>query len=246
MAKAKVIIVIPARYASTRLPGKPLLDIRGKPMIQWVYERAKQVQNAHAVIVATDDERILKAVQAFGGEARMTSSSLASGTDRVAAIAQEVSADVYVNVQGDEPMIDPRSIEKAMDLVVSGRYPMGTVMTPLRSPEELSNPAVVKVVTDLEGRALYFSRFPIPYSRQSAPALGGRFASQRHVGLYVYNRETLLKLTGLPVSSLEVAESLEQLRALENGIPIGVAEVESLSIGVDTPEELEKVRQVLV
>lgn len=242
----KTIVVIPSRFASTRLPGKPLADIHGKPMIQWVYERASQASGISQVIVATDDERIVDAVARFGGEARMTSPELASGTDRVAAIADQVPADIYINVQGDEPLIDPKAIEAALEWVGSGRFPMGTAMTALRSEEELRDPSVVKVLADPQGRAVYFSRFPIPYSRSTGPVAGERFACRRHVGLYVYDRDTLMRFRALPASSWEKAESLEQLRALENGIPIGIAEVNFQSIGVDTPDDLEKVRRILV
>ncbi len=242
----RVLAVIPARYASTRLPGKPLSDIRGKPMIQWVYERTKRARGLAGVVVATDEERIVAAVKGFGGDVVMTSPELASGTDRVAAVADQRAADIYVNVQGDEPMIDPVAIEKTLDLVTSRRFSMATVMTPMRDPADLANPAVVKVVADKTGRALYFSRHPIPYSRQAAPASGEPFVCRRHVGLYVYTRETLFRIRTLTPSAMERAESLEQLRAMEDGIAIGVTEVDFLSIGVDTPEELEKVRKALV
>ena len=215
-------------------------------MIQWVYERARQARGISATIVATDDERIAKVVRAFGGEAVMTSPDIASGTDRVAAVAEQVPADVYVNVQGDEPLMEPEAIEKAVELVTSGRFPMATVMTPMTDPSDLSNMAVVKVLADHTGRAVYFSRYPIPYSRKLAPEPGQPFACRRHVGLYVFSRETLFKFRSLPVTPWEQGESLEQLRALYNGIPIGITELDFTSIGVDTPEELEKVRRILV
>lgn len=240
----KVVAVIPARYASTRLPAKPLADIHGKPMIQWVYERACQARGLDEVWIATDDSRIEAAARKFGARVMMTSPELPSGTDRVAAVADQVRADVYVNVQGDEPMIEPRTIELATELVTSKRFQMGTLMSPLRTEEELLNPAVVKVVADRQGRALYFSRHPIPYSRGPRPAQGP-YASRRHVGLYVYSREALMRIRSLPPSPLEQAEVLEQLRAMEDGIAIGIAEVQSVSLGVDTPEDLERVRKVL-
>lgn len=238
-------MVIPARYASSRLPGKPLADIHGKPMIQWVYERAKNSRFATRVVVATDDERIVRAVQAFGGEVVMTSPEINSGTDRVAAISDQIHADIYVNIQGDEPLMETAAIDAAVELVASGRFSMGTVMSPLKDPADLSNPAVVKVVADKTGRALYFSRHPIPYSRGPVPAQGGSFACRRHVGLYTYTKETLHRIRALPQSEIEKGELLEQLRAMEDGIAIGIAEVDFLSIGVDTPEELEKVRSIL-
>lgn len=240
----RVVAVIPARYASTRLPGKPLAKIHGKPMIQWVYERAAQARLPSQVIVATDDARVEEAVKSFGGEVCMTSTELASGTDRVAAVADQIPGDIYVNVQGDEPLIDPRAIDQAIELVSSGRFVMSTVMTPMRDVADLSNSAVVKVIADDLGRALYFSRHPIPYSRQVAPLPGEAFICRRHCGLYVYNRKTLMQIRNLPVSPIERAESLEQLRAMKAGVAIGITEVDFTSIGVDTPEELEKVIQI--
>lgn len=245
-SSVKVLTIIPARFASTRFPGKPLADIHGKPMIQWVYERACQARGISDTVVATDDLRIFQAVQAFGGRVVMTSPHHSSGTDRIAEVADQIPADVYVNVQGDEPLILPEVIEKAVELVRSGRFSIGTVMTPLKSAQELHDPSVVKVITDQNQRAIYFSRHPIPYSRGVEPALGQPFASLRHVGLYVYSREALLRFRSLAPSSLEKGEMLEQLRALSEGIPIGVAEVDFISVGVDTPEDLDLVRKILV
>jgi 3-deoxy-manno-octulosonate cytidylyltransferase (CMP-KDO synthetase) len=243
---AKVLAVIPARFGSTRLSGKPLADIHGKPMIQWVYERAKRARGLDGVVVATDDERVVNAVRRFGGDVVLTSPELTSGTDRVAAVADRMQAEIYVNVQGDEPLIEPEIIEKAIELVRSGRYPIGTLMSRITSVEELRDLSVVKVIADENDRAIYFSRLPIPYSRMSAPESGGDFACFRHLGLYVYSRETLMRFRELPPCRLERAESLEQLRALAHGISIGVVEVQSRSIGVDTQEDLEKVRRALV
>jgi 3-deoxy-manno-octulosonate cytidylyltransferase (CMP-KDO synthetase) len=243
--KPSVVIVIPARYASTRLPGKILADIHGKPMIQWVYERARQAQCAHRVIIATDDERIERAVKGFGGEVVMTSPDLPSGTDRVAAVAERISGEVFVNVQGDEPLIDPRAIDAAVELVVSGRFGMATLMTPLKSEQELLDPSVVKVITDRNGRAIYFSRYPIPYTRGERPADASNLLSRRHVGLYVFDRATLARFRALVPSPLEQAEMLEQLRALADGIAIGVAATDFTAVGVDTPEDLDKVRIIL-
>jgi 3-deoxy-manno-octulosonate cytidylyltransferase (CMP-KDO synthetase) len=245
MKTPTVIAVIPARYASTRLPAKILADIHGKPMVQWVYERTKQAKGVDEVYVATDDERIAQAVKGFGGKAVMTSTDLQSGTDRVAAVADQVAGDIFVNVQGDEPLMDPRAIEEAVELVRSGRFSMSTVMSPLKTEAELNDPSVVKVIADRLGRAIYFSRHPIPYSRGPKPVAGEQFVCKRHVGLYVYDRATLMRFRGLPPSPLEKAEVLEQLRALADGIPIGITEVDFLSIGVDTPEDLERVRQAL-
>lgn len=241
----QVVAVIPARYGSTRLPAKPLADINGKTMIQWVYERAHQARGIVAVYVATDDERVASAVRAFGGKVIMTSPNIQSGTDRVWAVAQEVPGDVFVNVQGDEPLITGAAIEAGVELVTSGRFPMGTVMVPLKDETELRDPSVVKVIADRTGRSIYFSRHPIPYSRGPLPTSGSGFHCRRHVGLYIYTRETLKKFSSLPPSDLEKAEVLEQLRAMDAGISIGITEVDFTSIGVDTPEDLEKVRAIL-
>ena len=241
----KVVAVIPARFASVRLPGKPLSEIHGKPMIQWVYERAKLAKGLSGVYVATDDERIAQVVKSFGGQFVMTDPAIPSGTDRVAAVADQVPADVYVNVQGDEPMMEPLAIEKAVEMVTSKKFEMATVMTPMTDRSDLSNLAVVKVIADKNGRAMYFSRYPIPYSRKTEPDPGESFVCRRHVGLYVYTRDTLFRIRKLPPTQLEKAESLEQLRAMEDGIAIGITEVDFISIGVDTPEELEKVRMAL-
>lgn len=241
----QVVTVIPARYGSTRLLAKPLADIHGKPMIQWVYERARPAKGVHETVVATDDARIVAAVEKFGGRAVLTSPDLNSGTDRVAAVAEQVPADIYVNLQGDEPLIVPGAIEAGVELVRSGRFGIGTVMTRIKSAAELHERSVVKVLVDQNQRAIYFSRFPIPYSRGPEPESTGPWSCMRHVGLYVYTKEMLRKFRELPVSALEKAEMLEQLRALDAGIPIGVAEVDFTSVGVDTPEDLELVRKIL-
>lgn len=241
----KAVIVIPARMGSTRLAAKPLVEIHGKPMIQWVYERASQARGISEVWVATDDERIAQTVKSFGGQAQMTSPDIQSGTDRVAAVADRVAAEIYINVQGDEPLIDPVAIEKALDLVRSKRFPMSTVMTPIRSVEELHDLSVVKVISDRLDRALYFSRLPIPYSRGAVPQDLKEVACHRHVGLYVYRRDTLYQFRDLPPSRLEKGEVLEQLRAMENGVPIGITEVDFVSIGVDTQADLDQVRKYL-
>ncbi|OFZ20888.1 MAG: hypothetical protein A2X94_05110 [Bdellovibrionales bacterium GWB1_55_8] len=249
-APVHVVAVIPARFASTRLPGKPLADIHGKPMIQWVYERTKKARGIDLVVVATDDERVARAVEGFGGRAMITSPDLASGTDRVAAVADAIPAKIYVNVQGDEPLMAPEAVEAAVELVRSGRFPMSTVMTPLRTRAELEDPSVVKVLADRTGRSIYFSRLPIPYSRGPQPVAEpdgtADFICRRHVGLYVYTRETLFQFRSLPPSAIEQGEVLEQLRAVHHGIPIGITEVDFTSIGVDTPDDLEKVRKILV
>jgi 3-deoxy-manno-octulosonate cytidylyltransferase (CMP-KDO synthetase) len=240
-----VVAVIPARYGSTRLPAKPLADIHGKPMIQWVYEGAKKASLVSRVVVATDDERVASAVRAFGGDVVMTSPEIQSGTDRMAAVARMVPGDVFVNVQGDEPLIDGRAIDMAIRPVLEGRFDLTSLRVPVKSAHDLLNKNVVKVIVDDSERALYFSRYPIPYSRVEPETAKTPFLCSQHVGIYVYKKETLLKVSGLPVTALERAESLEQLRAMKAGVAIGVFPAEFDSVGVDTPEDLEKVRTIL-
>jgi 3-deoxy-manno-octulosonate cytidylyltransferase (CMP-KDO synthetase) len=214
-------------------------------MVQWVYERAKAARGVDRVCVATDDERVASAVRGFGGEAILTAPEIASGTDRVAAVADQVPGEVFVNVQGDEPLLVPEAIQGAVELVTGGGFPIGTAMTALKDERELLDPSVVKVLADRQGRAIYFSRLPIPYSRGPRPGPGQPFRCFRHVGLYAYRRETLMAFRALPPSAIEQAEVLEQLRALEAGIPIGVAHVDFQCVGVDTPEDLERARALL-
>ena len=237
-----IVAVIPARYGSTRLPAKPLADILGKPMIQWVYEGAKKSTLCTKVIVATDDDRVASAVRAFGGEVVMTSTEIQSGTDRMAAVARKIEGDIFVNVQGDEPLIDGRSIDLAIQAVIDQKFDLTSLRVPIKNKEDLMNKNTVKVIVDDQNRALYFSRFPIPYTRAepSEP-----FLCFQHVGIYVYRKEALMKMNALPVTALEKAESLEQLRAMKAGIGIGVYEADFESVGVDTQEDLEKVRKIL-
>ena len=237
-----VVAIIPARYQSSRLPGKALADIGGRPMIEHVYRRTSAATSITSVIVATDDERILEAVRGFGGVACMTSADHRSGTDRLAEVAAELTCDIIVNVQGDEPLIEPVMIDEAIEpLLEDPMVVMSTLRRRIDDPADLHNPNVTKVVVDREGYALYFSRAPIPFAREGAqPA-----RAWRHVGLYVYRRDCLLQLAGLPASELERSESLEQLRALEHGIRILVVETERDSIGVDTPDDLERVRRLI-
>lgn len=240
-----ITAVIPARYASTRLPGKPLLEIAGKPMIQHVYERAQKAELVNRVIVATDDDRIFDAVKRFGGEAVMTSDAHKSGTDRLAEVASSLESDIIVNVQGDEPMIDPDMIDEAIrPLIGDGSIVMGSLKAEIQDEAELNNPNIVKVVVDKNDFALYFSRYSIPYFRDAPPVSSpkGHF---KHIGLYVYRREFLLEYAGLPQTPLEEAEKLEQLRALENGYRIKVPTTRFQSVGVDTEEDLERVRRIL-
>jgi len=241
--------VIPARYASARLPGKALKSIGGKPMVQWVYERAR-ASGAADVLIATDDLLIVSAGHSFDAEVVMTATNHASGTDRIAEVARQRgwSADeVVVNVQGDEPLIPPVLIKQVAALLESHPHAdIATLATPIDSVEELLNPNAVKVVTDTQGRALYFSRAPIPWSRDGAPAgLASQreFAgARRHVGLYAYRVGALLRLAALQPTRLEQAEKLEQLRALENGFDIRVADAaERPGPDVNTPEDFERV-----
>jgi len=251
-----IVAIIPARFASTRLPGKPLSDIHGKTMIERVYERARAARVVERVLVATDDERIASAVARFGGDVVMTSPAHATGTDRLAEAAAAIEADIIVNVQGDEPLLDPAGIDAAAEaLVHDPSLEVATLAVPLRSTEEMLLPSVVKVVTDARGDALYFSRAPIPHLRRGASS-DPRAAAERavacglarkHVGLYAYRRDALLRFASLPPSPLEQAEGLEQLRALENGMRIHVVPVTGLGgIAVDTPEDLERVRALLL
>jgi 3-deoxy-manno-octulosonate cytidylyltransferase (CMP-KDO synthetase) len=250
-----IVAIIPARFASTRLPGKPLSEIHGKTMIERVYERARAARRVDRVVVATDDERIASTVRGFGGEAVMTSPDHPTGTDRLAEAARAIDAEVVVNVQGDEPMLDPAGIDAAAGALLDDpSLPMATLSLPLRTVEEMLAPSVVKVVADAEGHALYFSRSPIPHLRlgtgadlrAAAEAAVARGLARKHVGLYAYRREALLRFASLPRSPLEEAEGLEQLRALHYGIRIKVVPVDGEGgVAVDTPGDLERVRALL-
>lgn len=255
-AFVKVIGMIPARLAATRLPGKVLLDIAGKPMVQHVYERALEAQYLDEVLVATDDEQVVEAVEAFGGRAVMTSPDHASGTDRLAEVATGMDVDLIVNLQGDEPLLRPDVIDAAIEpFFTEEGLRMSTIASPITTLEEHNQLSAVKVVLDAAGFALYFSRCPIPYFRLAPgteipadqprvhPASG--LYPLKHIGLYVYTQETLLWLAGLPRTPLEITESLEQLRALENGCQIRVVTMDYSPIGVDTPEDLERVRRMV-
>jgi 3-deoxy-manno-octulosonate cytidylyltransferase (CMP-KDO synthetase) len=243
LTESSVLAVIPARFAATRFPGKILADIAGRPMIEHVYRRAGAARLVHAVIVATDDERIAAAVRAFGGVALMTRPDHVSGTDRIAEVVAAHPCRAVVNLQGDEPLIEPETIDAAIKpLLDDSTVGMSTVSRPFVDADEFRNANVVKVITDDRGNALYFSRSPIPFPR-SGPALPA--AARAHVGLYVYRRDLLLKLAALPAAALEIIESLEQLRALAHGVRIRVVETGHAVAGVDTPEDLERVRQLM-
>lgn len=225
---------------STRFPGKPLVDLCGKPMVQWVYEAAVESGVADEVIVATPDQEIIEACTAFGAKAALTRHDHVTGTDRIAEVAETVHADVYVNVQGDEPLIQSASIRKCAEPLLRDRsIQMGSIFSEC-PPEEFDNPATVKVVTDKDSFALYFSRFAIPFERnpRAEPV-------KKHVGLYAYSREALLAFSGWSMSPLETAESLEQLRFMHHGIRIYMAEGEGTELAVDTPEQADQVRALL-
>jgi 3-deoxy-manno-octulosonate cytidylyltransferase (CMP-KDO synthetase) len=244
MDSKRVVIVIPARYGSTRLPGKPLLELAGKPMIQRVYERAKQAKTASQVIVATDDERILRAVEGFGGEARMTRTDHRTGTERIAEVAAHSQGDLFVNVQGDEPLLDPAAVDTAVNaLLEEPQAAIATVAVPIRTPADIMDPNIVKTVLDFEENALYFSRAPIPWVRDSAAKIHVRHL--KHLGLYVFQRDALLEYPTLPQGELERIEQLEQLRWMENGWKIRVAEVEHDAVSVDVPEDVDRVEKLL-
>ncbi len=241
-----VIGVIPSRYGSTRLPAKSLALINGKPLVQHVYERAKQARMLDEVIVATDDERILRAVVAFGGKAIITGLHHHSGTERVAEVARQSDAQVILNIQGDEPLIHPEHIDQVASFLLSHQaVPMATVMTRLTNHADVTNPNVVKVVVDQDGYALYFSRASIPFDRQGAGSREQGAGYWKHIGLYGYQRYFLLQLPHLSPTPLEQAEQLEQLRALEHGHKIKVLETAHDTIGVDTADDLKRVEEVL-
>lgn len=259
-SQPKAVAVIPARYSSTRLPGKPLLDIAGKPLVVWVAERARAASSISRTIVATDDPRIVDAASAAGFDAVITRSDHLSGTDRIAEVAHNLSADIIVNVQGDEPLIDPETINRAVNaLIENPNAQISTTCEPITEAADVPNPSVVKVTFDENGYATGFSRKPIPFPNQAVEQYGslegalrspdgsGLLSSfRKHTGLYAYRRDFLLKFARWPASESETRESLEQLRALDQGVKIKVVEAASPSIGVDTPEDLERVRAMML
>lgn len=240
-----ILAVIPARYASTRLPGKPLISIAGKPMIERVWERARQAKLVSRVIVATDEERIAKVVKAFGGEVAMTRADHRSGTERVAEVAvAHADAEIVVVVQGDMPVIEPAAIDAGIETVLGDEeIKLGTLATPITNPAEIMDPNIVKTVLDFDGNALYFSRAPIPWVRDRQGPVHAKHL--KHLGLYVFRREALMEFATFPQGDLERIEQLEQLRWLENGYRIRVAETEHKSVEVDTPEDVKRVEQLL-
>jgi len=250
-----IVAIIPARFGSTRLPGKPLSDIHGKTLIERVHERARGARTLDRILVATDDERIAAAVRAFGGEVLLTSPDHRTGTDRLAEAARSVEAEIVVNVQGDEPMLDPAGIDAVVRALEDDpELEMATLSLPLRDAGEMLSSSVVKVVTDAAGNALYFSRSPIPFVRRdafgdlaaAAAAAVTCGLARRHVGLYAYRQAALARFASLPASALEEAEGLEQLRALHHGMRIRVVPMEGEGgQAVDTPQDLERVRALL-
>lgn len=248
MASPLVVGVIPARYASQRLPAKPLLDLLGKTMVQRVYEQAKKAKRLHRVIVATDDERIAGVVRDFGGEAILTPPEIKSGSDRVAAVAARNDGDIFLNIQGDEPLIAPQMIDQAAEILIDdSRAIVGTLAKRINTSIELSNPGIVKLVVDRNSYALYFSRSIVPYVRDEQNVLKWieKQTFYKHIGLYVFRRDFLFEFAKTPESHLERSEKLEQLRILENGFKIKVAFTEFDSIPIDTQADAERVIAIL-
>lgn len=245
-SKPNVIVVIPARHASSRFPGKPLAPIAGRPMIQHVYERAKQSQRASRAIVATDDARIRDAVESFHGDVIMTRSEHRTGTDRLAEVAVHIPADIYVNLQGDLPLISPEVIDAVVDALVSAgdEVHVSTLCVPITTPEDIMNPNIVKVVSDFDGNALYFSRAPIPWVRDAGQRVAARHF--KHIGIYAFRRDALLDFPALPPGELERLEQLEQLRWMENGYRIAVCEAATYEgVEVDVPADVARAEELL-
>ncbi len=240
-----VRVVIPARYGSSRFPGKPLVELNGKPMIQHVYERAVACRAVSNVLVATDDERIKQAVERFGGHVVLVTGDYRTGTDRVAAVARMFAGDYFLNLQGDEIPLNPELLTDLIEPFLTSGVAMGTLKRVMDPTENLLNPAVVKVVTDAQGEALYFSRAPIPFVRDDPEQQVRGGLHYIHLGLYMYTKETLLRLAALPTSRLEDAEKLEQLRALDHGIRLRVWDTQHASLRVDRPEDVPDVAERL-
>lgn len=237
------VVIIPARYDSTRFPGKPLYPLRGIPVIQHVYENSNRARLTDEVMVATDSETIFEKVVSFGGKAVMTDKKHPSGTDRIAEVAGSIDCDIIVNVQGDEPLIRPEMIDDVISLLEDKRASVGTLRKKIEDPNEIADPNIVKVVCDREGFALYFSRATIPFRAPHSEIRTPHY--YKHIGIYSYRRDILLTLAGTEQTSLEKTEKLEQLRALEKGIRIKVRETFFETYGIDTPEDLERVEKWL-
>ncbi len=237
---SKVAVVLPARYGSTRFPGKPLHEIAGKPLIEWVYRRAQQIRGVAHLVVATDDQRIADVVSGFAGNVALTHGDFETGTDRVAAVAEELECDIVVNLQGDEPVFNPADVEALIARAQNDDVlDIVTASHAILELDEINSPHVVKLVTNSAGEALYFSRSVIPHPR------GGNAGAQRHVGIYVFRRDSLLRFAKLPRPDVEISEQLEQLRALYHGMKIGVVEISQKTYGVDTPEDAKNVARIL-
>lgn len=248
------MVIIPARYDSTRFPGKPLYTLRGKPVIQHVYENSKRADLVDDVVIATDSETIFEKVFAFGGKAVMTDKTHPSGTDRIAEVAESSDCDIIVNVQGDEPLIRPEMISDVITILADERASIGSLCKKIEDTKEIADPNVVKVVFDEECFALYFSRAPIPFSRDEwknlnyvsqIPGHGSHVTAYKHIGIYSYRKEALLAFARMKPTNLEQIEKLEQLRALENGMKIKLKETFFETYGIDTPEDLERVEKCL-
>lgn len=237
----KAVAIIPARYASTRFPAKALADLNGKPLIQWVWSAVSSTALFAEVIVATDSAEIMQTVEGFGGKAVLTRIEHASGSDRIAEAAAGLDAEIIVNVQGDEPLIDKQSLQALLQAFTDPDVQISSLMTALLETEQLNDSNVVKVVVDGKSNALYFSRAPIPCNRDGISSVD----YWRHIGVYAYRREALLRFVSLPVGKLEAVEKLEQLRALENGLPIRMVATDYQGIGVDTPADLKRVAELL-
>jgi 3-deoxy-manno-octulosonate cytidylyltransferase (CMP-KDO synthetase) len=241
-----VTVVIPARFGSSRFPGKPLAHVGGKPLIQHVYERVSAAASISNILVATDDLRILDAVTQFGGSAVLMDGAFRTGTDRVAAVAAQRPGEIFINLQGDEIVLHPGLLTDLIQAFLDSDAPMGTLKRRLTSAAEVLNPSVVKVITQANGDALYFSRAPIPHLRDAPPGDISTGLYYIHLGIYIYRRQALLSFTDLPTGRLEEAEKLEQLRALEHGIPIRVWETEHPSLRVDAPEDVKVAAEKLL
>jgi 3-deoxy-manno-octulosonate cytidylyltransferase (CMP-KDO synthetase) len=243
-ASANVLVVIPARYASTRFPGKPLAPISGRPMIQHVVDQLRGEGEQWRVVVATEDERVRQAVEAFGGEAIMTRSDNRTGTDRVAEVAVHIEAEMYINVQGDEPLMDPATVDAVIAAMAEDdTVQIATACSAIRHQSDIMDPNIVKVVRDFDSNALYFSRAPVPWVRDTGEKVAARH--WKHIGIYGFRRDALLEFPTLPPGELERIEQLEQLRWLENGFRIRVAETEYDPVSVDVPADVERVEKIL-
>jgi len=247
MSDSKIIGIIPARYASTRFPGKPLVDIAGKSMIQRVYEQASKAKSLAKVVIATDDERIAEEVKKFGGDFVFTASTHQSGTDRCAEVIEKLPGfDIVINIQGDEPFIEPAQIDLLASCFIEEKVELATLIKSIESQESIYNPNSPKVVIDVNGRAMYFSRSPIPFIRNGEPGVWAqKHQFYKHIGIYGYRTEALIAITKLPPSSLEIAESLEQLRWIEHGFYIQTKVTDLETVAIDTPEDLKKLNKLL-